>query len=608
MAIQYSTIVSIIYFSINVIFTLGLAFFVYKTGNHKLKSKSYFKDIWNQRKIFFPLIIHFYDTATDIGVIYNWAELAKDEETINYESVDMITFFWCGITFLLVYRVGILCYVCYEWWGDEAEWYYVILVILDVYIFVVVYESFNDAQGVITKNAQRRAENKNRKQQKRNLQINKKLDQAIEMGNISTNQAVDIKAALQDEEEIEPADNQMFIQLFEAVSESMPQIVLQSVFIIRSANDQALLDGGSNISLVLFSVLASLFSISNKFVWVDKNEESVCDRALSLKPRQSFPDCIHYWYVIRALWRLFHIFAKFAVFTLIWTVLGGTWLPIWAGICWIFWFILVWIVAAKMEKKKIEGFEKISQFIFGSSIYALGFLIAIVISAKEFKSHFVFKWIETTIGLAAIAIFGTLKFGCDMCASSDTRTIMKTSTSNDRVFIYFILGIVAHFMDLILYLMLYFGNILVDKRDIIHHNRWSYKFGYRTRGEPFKKLIDDHKTERITGVRLGGKDKVATIEFQVNGDWKGQIGVKTEEKMNELVLGTDEYIIQITIDKTEYVEFFTNMGNSISAAKGATDEKENITLKGNFKLVDCKGQADSSRVRMLQFLWHKICV
>eukprot|EP01084_Bolivina_argentea_P199633 341572_1 len=104
MALKYSTIVSIIYFSANIIFMFALAFYVYKTGNHSLKSKSYFKDIWSQRKIFLPLIIHFYDTATDIGVIYNWSELMRDEKTVNYESVDMKTFFWCGITFLILYR------------------------------------------------------------------------------------------------------------------------------------------------------------------------------------------------------------------------------------------------------------------------------------------------------------------------------------------------------------------------------------------------------------------------------------------------------------------------------------------------------------------------
>ncbi len=61
MALKYSTIVSIVYFCVNVVFVIGLGVYVYKNGAHdKLKSKSYFKDLWNQRKIFAPLIIHFY--------------------------------------------------------------------------------------------------------------------------------------------------------------------------------------------------------------------------------------------------------------------------------------------------------------------------------------------------------------------------------------------------------------------------------------------------------------------------------------------------------------------------------------------------------------------
>eukprot|EP01084_Bolivina_argentea_P019310 35919_1 len=171
MALQYSTIVSIVYFAVNAVFMFGLAFYVYETGNHQIKSKSYMKDVWNQRKIFFPLIIHFYDTATDIGVIYNWFELMKDEETINYDSVDMKTFFWCGITFLIIYRIGILLYAVYELCDGDGEWYHIILVLLDLYIFVVVYESFNEAQGIITKNAQRRKANKIRKKQKRQKEI-----------------------------------------------------------------------------------------------------------------------------------------------------------------------------------------------------------------------------------------------------------------------------------------------------------------------------------------------------------------------------------------------------------------------------------------------------
>eukprot|EP01084_Bolivina_argentea_P065915 120169_1 len=601
MALQYSTIVSIIYFIVNIIFMFGLAFYVYNTGNHKLKSRSYFKDIWNQRKIFFPLIVHFYDTATDIGVIYNWAELAKDEKTINYESVDMKTFFWCGVSFLLVYRVGLLLWSIYEWYDDEGELYYVILVLLDLYIFVVVYESFNEAQGVITKNSSRRAANRKRKEQKRQQEIDRQLDQAIEMGKIDTTQAVEIKAALEDEADIEPADKQMMIQLFEAITESMPQIVLQSVFIIRSANDQSLLDGGSNLGLILFSVLASLFSISNKFVWVDKTFESVCDRAISLKPRQSFPYCIHYWYVIRALWRLFHIFAKFAVFTLIWTILGGIWLPIWTGVCFIFWFIISVISAYEEDKDNINVVE--------SAVVAMGYLVAILEVRKKYRWHFVCKWIETTVGLCLIIIFTTLKFECSICASSATRMITNKETSNDRILIYLMLGIIAHLMDLILYITLYFGNILMDDQGVIHHNRWSQSFVLYYTGEPFKKLIADYKTERLTGVRLDGQQQLDSMEFQVNGVWRGHIG-KQSNDWKELVLDDDEYFNQIIIKNTlQYIKLVTNKENSIETGTFTkTETNPTYTLKGNFKLVDCKGEYTEYRVSKLQFLWYKVAV
>eukprot|EP01083_Nonionella_stella_P084825 234882_1 len=120
---SYSTTVSIIYFALNITLMFGLALYVYKSGNHQLKSKSYVKDVWSQRKIFLPLIIHFYDTATDIGVIYNWGELMNQETgEIDYESVDMNTFFWCGVAFLIVFRVGMLLYSIKEWWDGDGEW------------------------------------------------------------------------------------------------------------------------------------------------------------------------------------------------------------------------------------------------------------------------------------------------------------------------------------------------------------------------------------------------------------------------------------------------------------------------------------------------------
>eukprot|EP01083_Nonionella_stella_P029686 81651_1 len=496
---DYSTIVSIIYFVVNIIFMFGLAFHVYRSGNHKLKSKSYLKDVWSQRKLFFPLIIHFYDTATDIGVIYNWYGLMKDEEdpNIDYESVDMKTFFWCGIAFLSVYRVLILMQAVYRWLHEDqdGQWYYVLLVLIDLYIFVIVYDSFNEANGIITKNAERRQKNAQRKKQKRE-EINKQLEVAIEMGQISTDKAAKIQIALNDQVEIEPTEDQGMLQMVEAVTESMPQIVLQSVFLIRSANDSSeQLAEGSNMDLLLFSVLASLFSISNKFVWAD-TQGFVREIARSLKPRQSFPGCVNYWYIARAFWRLCHFLSKFAAFTLIWVVLGGAWLPIWAGTIFIVWSM--WVMRQLRMDSNYNHCEVVSEgFILG-----LFYIVALLNPSKQWVSHFIYKWIETTIALTAITVFGMIQFKCGICADSALR--MLFGTDNDRIRIYWIMGVAAHVMDAVLYSLLYFSNILVDEEDVLYHNRWTEPFGSDPKGEQFKNLITDYENERITGIRISG--------------------------------------------------------------------------------------------------------
>ena len=113
-----------------------------------IKSKAFIKDIWTQRKIYAPLIVHFYDTATDIGVIIYWYGLMIDEteKGIDYRSVNMTVFFWCGISFLLVYRVLTLLFVALDVMGCDldlnSDWYDIILVLLDVYIFKAVCLNF----------------------------------------------------------------------------------------------------------------------------------------------------------------------------------------------------------------------------------------------------------------------------------------------------------------------------------------------------------------------------------------------------------------------------------------------------------------------------------
>ena len=56
--------------------------------------------------------------------------------------------------------------------------------------------------------------------------------------------------------------------------ESLPEVILQTVFVIRSVNDETLSDAeqanGSNVLiLIIISIIASIISITNKYVWID---------------------------------------------------------------------------------------------------------------------------------------------------------------------------------------------------------------------------------------------------------------------------------------------------------------------------------------------------
>ena len=59
--------------------------------------------IWKKRSIYTPMIIHIYDTATDIGVIYIWGTLALSNEDIAF--INIMSFFILGIIFIILYRI-----------------------------------------------------------------------------------------------------------------------------------------------------------------------------------------------------------------------------------------------------------------------------------------------------------------------------------------------------------------------------------------------------------------------------------------------------------------------------------------------------------------------
>ena len=99
--IAWATIASIVYFTLYVALVLVLSIHIHKTEEYENK-KDFIKAVWARRGIYGQILVHLYDTATDIGVLVEWGRLAYDNQ--DYESLDMHIMFWTSIGFLIFYR------------------------------------------------------------------------------------------------------------------------------------------------------------------------------------------------------------------------------------------------------------------------------------------------------------------------------------------------------------------------------------------------------------------------------------------------------------------------------------------------------------------------
>ena len=152
--------ISIVYFSLNVLLLFAVAFIVYRHGNYdKIVSKSFLKDAWSQRKIYSAILVHFYDTATDIGVLVFWHGVMQNEidGIEDYEDIDMRVYFWAGIAALILYRIAVIIVALrarnVPYMGfDDWKWWHMILIALDLYILLAVRKSIKEAEEATQKN------------------------------------------------------------------------------------------------------------------------------------------------------------------------------------------------------------------------------------------------------------------------------------------------------------------------------------------------------------------------------------------------------------------------------------------------------------------------
>ena len=92
-----------------------LAFVLFITssqGGDKFKCKNFLYPLSKVRGVYTPLVIHIHDTATDIGVLYEWYKLAQREkkgEEYDIETLDMEQLFLIGMWLMIAYRNSTNC-------------------------------------------------------------------------------------------------------------------------------------------------------------------------------------------------------------------------------------------------------------------------------------------------------------------------------------------------------------------------------------------------------------------------------------------------------------------------------------------------------------------
>eukprot|EP01084_Bolivina_argentea_P271646 462288_1 len=424
MALSWASIASIVYGSLHVILLFAIGYIVYKQGTHeKIVSKSFVKDVWSQRKIYGTVLVHIYDCATDIAVLIIWFGLMQDElDGHDYEDVNMQIYFWTAFCFIILHRLVVLAYMMSEF--SISTWYYPILALLDLAIFVGVYESITMAKQIDNAG-------------------NDTNEDEVELATTSK-----ISSTLQENPESEKGnyvsevsigEKQKTIQFIEAAVESLPQVIVQSAFIIRSQNDEDLRTNNSGQWLLILSLIGSTVSVANKYRWVD--DIALKDKYSGFKPNLEFPNCMNYWYFLPTIWRYCNTITRFTVFSLLWGVCGGYWIMVYIL------FTYAMTCAGTFCMRYVES---------NLNCYAIfpGFFVSILLipgisDIRSFQLVLRIRWIDNIIAYGMIALFAGVKFDCNKCADKNLRHFGQ----NTMIDQFFTIGFIALIMDGILYVV-----------------------------------------------------------------------------------------------------------------------------------------------------------
>eukprot|EP01084_Bolivina_argentea_P157924 275165_1 len=222
--------------------------------------KLWFRSVWKMRSVYGSLAVHAFDVITDILVVKEWAS-TPDEEVDNIDPQVMAI---CGISVILMSRIVSAVAIFVKEYSITRS----ILQLFDLLIFQEIYEA------------------------------HRKI-----VSNWNNKQTEDNTAA------VDSTITFKYVRSMEAILESIPQSVLQLVFVTRTSDVKA---------IFVLSILQSIVSMTNSIL----NEDYT--RMLQTKwkmHKKRFPPTCQF--IQHAISRLSEVAYRIGLLALIWTVCEG---------------------------------------------------------------------------------------------------------------------------------------------------------------------------------------------------------------------------------------------------------------------------------------------
>jgi len=428
MALDAQYIVLTVYASVYVLIVILIGIYVYWQRNYKDKPTlsgnashqsnqklekyrpdTYFEAVWLAREIYTAAVVHIYDQCTDIAVMVQWGGLLYQEKILgeNVKNVDMYSFFLPGLLFIVLYRV--------------------------ISMFFIVY---NDTRYMRAK----------RKLERDNVPGHDLADALAAIPKkLCTETLFDLVLAGLDlyflkvvylefkAGDFRPNQAHRSLQLVEALFESMPQVVLQSVFLLRytavETNDEI------GITLIVVSIVASILSIANKYAWFD--QQAVVFDAKEFNGGRRGECYVSWRFLLRTVWRWSDLCTRFVIFLLLWVIIGGIYMLVYFVACFLLYYFIV-LDRIKMGDENVRWYRLLA-----TTICFVGVIL-------DWEWHFcILRLVDNSIMIAIIAVFGFARFDCGDFGCSDNAS--KDAWNTPIIVVFVVLGIATLIVEFVTY-------------------------------------------------------------------------------------------------------------------------------------------------------------